>query len=977
MPPRSAAFSGDALVKAIQSYMDSMEAQYEQTFLALIESLSSNPQLKEVLRLIRDGEAISITPELLQNIDNIEIDTTTLRNLSRQAMAGGGRVTAKAVGLEGSFDITNPRAIEYARTMSSELIDAKQSVRANIREIIGDAIEEGMSNAQTIQRIKAEVGLTPRDAAAVRNLRARLRASGKTVAQANKEAAKYAERLLRSRAKTIARTEIARSVSAGQSEFWKQMQDNGRIPPNAKRIWITYQDEKLCEICGDLDGELAPIDGPWQTAFGSYDIPNAHPNCRCTSGLVFTSKLKKIDPTAYEMWLLEKGDYVGHPFRGNQWVGGLTHASAAKMFRAWGKDPVVRSVIDRYSMRGMRINYELRLGNKTPDTKFAVEIDRVLDSAPKFDDTVVVYRGIGREAKANKWKEGSVITDKGFSSASIDRSVAENFGSALLVLKVPPGTRAAYIGHISNSPDEREFLLGSGTSYKVYKVSQDKKSGATVVYAEVVRQSPIKKGDYPGHPFRGNQWTKGRGRGRAATEAEMLEEGGSLRASTRRSPEGDSLRQAAVDLYQRDERLVASISEFATKDAAMKEQGIKAIADSLANDPEMLGYAQSIRRTMNDAPDPKEVSDAFHEAVKGATTTVSMDDVVFDQARGLFPKETDSLEVVVDSSYTGADGSAFVTVVATPKANGVPIPGQELRTTFQSGTVGRVRPTRSPAESFEGENALRGSLEPFVDVAVENVAANTTYKGQSFNSALSNRDGVFELNVRPSASSPELDAALAKVPVNRRGFYELSKQSLSGLTDSELSLVLSYHTSQTVCDEWAKSSSSELSQRTMAAVHRQFGPDTVSPAGMEQGGRTTNFRIDDAALDVAVRHIYSENQKALAAAGISEVYLYRGTEQTFDLGVINAQAGYIRTLSSWSADPSMARDFAKYADRGSVFQMIVPAERIFSATTLLGGFGCWSESEFVVIGSATGDQVRVFTTSLDDKTLVTKKVVLL
>jgi hypothetical protein len=102
------------------------------------------------------------------------------------------------------------------------------------------------------------------------------------------------------------------------------MKDDGSIPPTAMRIWIAEMDSKTCDICAPLNGELAPIDGAWSTGLGFFDIPYAHPRCRCTSGLVFPNKITKNDPIGYEQWVISKGDYVGHPFRGNQWtkVGG-------------------------------------------------------------------------------------------------------------------------------------------------------------------------------------------------------------------------------------------------------------------------------------------------------------------------------------------------------------------------------------------------------------------------------------------------------------------------------------------------------------------------------------------------------------------------------------------------------------------------------------------------------------------------------
>lgn len=298
-------FSGPALVEAIQSYMDTMEAKYRRAFMTLIDAVSGSPELAEIVRDIGAGTELSISPRTYQAIENLNIDTTTLKNIARQAMSGGGRITAKAVGLEGAFNVTNPRAIAYARTLSAEsIVGISRTVRKTIREIIAEAIEDGSTPAEVARRIKNEIGLTPQYAGAVRNYRKKLLASGKSAKEANTLSQKYAERLLRKRAQTIARTEIAMATNAGQHEFWRQMRDNGAIPVTAMRMWITAKDEKTCAICGPMDGQLAPIDGVWS---GVYSEAHAHPNCRCTSGLVFDSKVKKYDPLAWEHWLLSQG----------------------------------------------------------------------------------------------------------------------------------------------------------------------------------------------------------------------------------------------------------------------------------------------------------------------------------------------------------------------------------------------------------------------------------------------------------------------------------------------------------------------------------------------------------------------------------------------------------------------------------------------------------------------------------------------
>jgi len=79
----------------------------------------------------------------------------------------------------------------------------------------------------------------------------------------------------KTRAEMIATTEITRAYSESAAIFKEQLKENG---VDAVRYWITNRDERVCAICGDLDGQ--PED-EWEYEGG----PPAHPNCRCDVGI--------------------------------------------------------------------------------------------------------------------------------------------------------------------------------------------------------------------------------------------------------------------------------------------------------------------------------------------------------------------------------------------------------------------------------------------------------------------------------------------------------------------------------------------------------------------------------------------------------------------------------------------------------------------------------------------------------------------
>lgn len=79
------------------------------------------------------------------------------------------------------------------------------------------------------------------------------------------------------RASMIAVTETTRAFANGQriaaDEVKKEFPD-----VQITKTWFTNNDDRVCDICGPLDGQEVPMDEP----FSSGDMePPAHVNCRC------------------------------------------------------------------------------------------------------------------------------------------------------------------------------------------------------------------------------------------------------------------------------------------------------------------------------------------------------------------------------------------------------------------------------------------------------------------------------------------------------------------------------------------------------------------------------------------------------------------------------------------------------------------------------------------------------------------------
>ena len=192
-----------------------------------------------------------------------------------------------------SFNKTNPNSLAFAQRRAGELVTFIDAVtRDSIRKAIIDAFNEGMDYRATAKRIKNVVGLHPRWAEAVTTFEkkefARLVRSGlkeaTARARATERATRYSDSLKSKRATMIARTEIQIAQNEGRQEGWNQAAKEGYVDVESQKMWIIAQDERTCDICSELDGEIVP----WNETFSSgHETPGrVHPNCRCTMVII-------------------------------------------------------------------------------------------------------------------------------------------------------------------------------------------------------------------------------------------------------------------------------------------------------------------------------------------------------------------------------------------------------------------------------------------------------------------------------------------------------------------------------------------------------------------------------------------------------------------------------------------------------------------------------------------------------------------
>lgn len=259
------------------------EAKLRRSFLAAVASM---------LLLFDDADTRSNVPsglvyDLVRELDRVLTDRgqpALLAAFVQGATFAAERLPVASVGL--TFNLVNQRAVDWAARQSATMVTlVGDETRRAIRAIITRAVRDGLSPAQVARQIRALIGLTERDALAVGNLQTTLLEEGRKPGQVERMVSRYANRLLRRRAETIARTEIMTAANRGQEALWSQAVADGLLSESDwERMWLVAKDERTCKVCKPLDRKRAPMLGG--TFPGGVAGPPVHPRCRCTTGLV-------------------------------------------------------------------------------------------------------------------------------------------------------------------------------------------------------------------------------------------------------------------------------------------------------------------------------------------------------------------------------------------------------------------------------------------------------------------------------------------------------------------------------------------------------------------------------------------------------------------------------------------------------------------------------------------------------------------
>lgn len=244
------------------------------------------------------------------------------------------------------FNQLNPRLLTWLQTYNLGLIrQINDATKEGVRQYLLAGMAEGRNPKDVARQVKGIVGLTERQAQAVKNYRKQLetfhlrrsaeawglgrqidRVNGTQVlrpdadgtpldgidqrrlrdfrydgqltramstgkplaaAQIDKMVGAYERKYLAYRARTIARTETIRTLNVGVQDAWQQAIDKGTVSEDlVRKRWLVARDERLCAVCGPIPRMNPPRGVKHAEAFKTPDgptmLPPIHPNCRCS-----------------------------------------------------------------------------------------------------------------------------------------------------------------------------------------------------------------------------------------------------------------------------------------------------------------------------------------------------------------------------------------------------------------------------------------------------------------------------------------------------------------------------------------------------------------------------------------------------------------------------------------------------------------------------------------------------------------------
>lgn len=184
-----------------------------------------------------------------------------------------------------ALKIADAWARKYADQVASELGETNKLV---IARVLPEWMSKRMTAGALANRAKELYGLDPRSATSY-------------LAYANSDAKRkdligLAEKYLENRANVVGAVHSFTALNMGRQMLLAEGVAQGHLGKNARKVWVTALDERVCDECGPMDGVSVPVLNRFSVLRPltredqrgkrrrqiRLTVPPVHPNCRCT-----------------------------------------------------------------------------------------------------------------------------------------------------------------------------------------------------------------------------------------------------------------------------------------------------------------------------------------------------------------------------------------------------------------------------------------------------------------------------------------------------------------------------------------------------------------------------------------------------------------------------------------------------------------------------------------------------------------------
>lgn len=305
--------------------LSKMEAGIRKAFLEAIEKLGERLDVKRIETLLRQGlvsEALAVVDAglLANGLAPIAAAATDAAILAGKAAATAANLIPALKEVQISFGVVNPHTVTNLRSYEMDkIVELTKEARASVQAAVSAGVAAGRGPADIARDVRASIGLTETQTAAVSNFRRMLEEKDKAAltralrdkrfdatvarsiegkaklkpAQIDKMVERYRERMLKSRATTISRTEAIRALNTGNYLLWKQNVEEGKVRADQiTRTWVVTVDGRertAHRLAPSMNKNGVGLDEPFKTLDGPLMYPG-DPNaparavvkCRCS-----------------------------------------------------------------------------------------------------------------------------------------------------------------------------------------------------------------------------------------------------------------------------------------------------------------------------------------------------------------------------------------------------------------------------------------------------------------------------------------------------------------------------------------------------------------------------------------------------------------------------------------------------------------------------------------------------------------------